>query len=109
MSGQPDPNAVSTAHALFFTENRREQAFQLLESEAARFPDRVDVMDFLSFLYASDGRYVDALRHFTQVAGVNPTPRCMANIVFCRTSIARCVLDGQPVNGPGPALALGPA
>jgi tetratricopeptide (TPR) repeat protein len=103
MSGAPDPTIVAQARALFYEQDRRAEAFALLAAEIARFPDHEDAENYLAFLYATDGRYQDALRLFTRLIERNPLPRYMANIFFCRTAAANCILEGRPVNDAGRA------
>jgi tetratricopeptide (TPR) repeat protein len=101
MSAAPDPTIVTQAQSLFYAQERRAEAFALLEAELARCPDHEEAENHLAFLYATDGRYADALRLFTRLIERNPLPRYMSNIFFCRTAAANCILEGRPVNGAG--------
>jgi len=96
-----DPTVIPRAHELFYVQDRRADAFALLAGELARFPLHEEAEGYLAFLYATDGRYVDALRLFTRLIERNPQPRFMSNIFFCRTAAANNIMDGRPVNGAG--------
>jgi tetratricopeptide (TPR) repeat protein len=100
MSAAQNPTVVAQAQSLFYAQDRRAEAIALLTAELARFPDYEEAENYLAFLYATDGRYADALRLFTRLIERNPLPRYMSNIFFCRTAAAACILDGRPVNGP---------
>lgn len=101
MSAPRDPAVVTMAHSFYYSQDRRPEAFALLEAELARCPEHEEAESFLAFLYATDGRHQDALRLLSALIQRNPLPRYMSNIFFSRTAAATCILDGRPINGGG--------
>ncbi|MFY7960155.1 MAG: tetratricopeptide repeat protein [Elsteraceae bacterium] len=99
MSMEANPTIVTQAHSLYYAQGRRAEALALLEAELARYPNEEETEGFLAFLYATEGRYLDALRLFTRLIDRNPLPRYMSNIFFCRTAAAGRIMDGLPING----------
>ncbi len=97
-----DKGVVMTAHALYFTEGRREEAVALMEASAQQAPRELEILNFLAFLYGTEKRYVDAIELYTRMIAINPAPIYMRNLVHCRTAAATCILDGTPINAGAP-------
>jgi hypothetical protein len=86
---------VSQAHALYFTDLRRDKAVALMEAAARAYPDDEQIVSFLGFLYCEEKRFEEAIPIFDALIARSPSQIYLLNLTFCRTAIARRIMDQE--------------